>query len=1223
MPDLHQFDCVLLPRQSHSSLPASSRLRSRESHSASWSRGQAPKQTLLRCHLETCVRRRDRASNAQHQPQKRHGIGRQDKGEEAKGIMAAQPHLVDEFGLAIRPAPPQKQPDVPAEHDSTEDEETSVVVDDKSETRTAKSDEGPPASTDDPATGKEEQDTDTFEDAPSEPSPEPSPEHPAETKSVPPTKLERAQTPSAPSTPLEEQPEQEPELSTPTTTTPGPPPVAETTKPLPDTSDPPKHSKDAEALSALEKAVPISSPPAGTEIHTKASHVGGVSNGGKPHGEISEYSHQHTSTLEEEPKKDEDEGWQQMPAFARFDMYDDEDRLVAREHNPEDDTETYGYAGLGGAGKGYTRVFLDDDAESATSMDENTQYLFKETNGTSVMDDQEGRDALSQMQATKDLLTEGQRIAYVGVVRLEIANLVKESEALVSNSNRKTKKEVGVSVEAMRMWGQKMMIRLYAHMDISAAEQIMIEQLAEHGVMPQDLTPALLANSRVSNPMADKQARVSVSSPSPESIAEEKAAEPPPPYEVHEGEELPDVKTPSQLPTTAKIDIDLRWTVLCDLFLVLIADSVYDARSRVLLERVGQSLDISWIDICRFEKKVTDALEMQQAAEKENWNEDEHMESRRKKALTRRYVMMGLATVGGGLVIGLSAGLLAPVIGAGLAAGFTTIGVTGTSSFLAGAGGAAIITSSAAASGSIIGGRAAGKRTGAVSTFEYRPLHNNKRVNLIVTVSGWLTGKVDDVRLPFSTVDPIMGDIYSVLWEPEMMRSMGDTINILATEALTQGLQQILGSTILITLMSALQLPIVLTKLSYLIDNPWAVSLDRATSAGQILADSLLERSLGSRPITLVGYSIGSRVIFSCLLELAKRGAYGVVQNVYLFGSPVVVKKEEYTRARTVVSGRFVNGFNRNDWILGYLFRLTNGGIRRVAGLAAVEDCPWMENMDVTDLVAGHMDYRKKMPSLLMKCGWSVESEEFAEIEDPDPDNHQERQRELINEIEEARKELEKQGKEGKANKGGKFGSIFGRRKKAEKQDWEVYEDTFGKPVPTEEKGERVRGVLFDIDAIRAELAKEARYGDSEELQVREIKSTLPPMKLDISSLPPSPSGQHLRSTLRESRSTESVPISNLHETKPSQDRSPSYSKQTSPPAYGTGAFEPYEDDIQMTFDTSFDDAPPAVPPKDESPTRPEMRTSHTLPNMTLTDPWGDPDDDDFGKEKEISMTFA
>ena len=73
-----------------------------------------------------------------------------------------------------------------------------------------------------------------------------------------------------------------------------------------------------------------------------------------------------------------------------------------------------------------------------------------------------------------------------------------------------------------------------------------------------------------------------------------------------------------------------------------------------------------------------------------------------------------------------------------------------------------------------------------MTSFEYRPLHNNKRVNLIVTVAGWMTNQNDDVRLPFSTVDPLMGDLYSILWEPEMLTSMGDTINILATEVRTK-----------------------------------------------------------------------------------------------------------------------------------------------------------------------------------------------------------------------------------------------------------------------------------------------------------------------------------------------------------------------------------------------------------------------------------------------------
>jgi hypothetical protein len=511
---------------------------------------------------------------------------------------------------------------------------------------------------------------------------------------------------------------------------------------------------------------------------------------------ISEYSHQQFTVPQKgEEKKDLDDEWQTMPAYARWDMYDDDNKLIAKE-NEEELEDMSGYGNLGGAAKGYTRVTMDDDADSVTSMDENTAYLFKEK-GTALAEEEEdeaARDPLAQMQTTKNLLTEGQRIAYVGLVRLAMVEMEKRVGELERTKN--TKKIVELAQETTKMWSQKMMVRLYSHMDIDASEQVMIEQLKEHGVVPPDLTPALMQNARVKNPAMEENgsSRASISSPRPDSQAEKSrssspmdASDPskspsPPPYQEHEGDDLPAVRTPSQLPQTKNIDIDLRWTILCDLFLVLIADSVYDARSRHLLEQVGKYLGVDALEICRFEKRVTDALEMQEEATKENWNEDEHMEDRRKRALRRRIAFMGLATVGGSLVIGLSAGLLAPVIGAGLAAGFTTIGITGTGTFLAGAGGAALVTSTGVLSGGTIAVRAANRRTGAVKTFEYRPLHNNKRVNLIVTIAGWMNGKVDDVRLPYSTVDPIMGDIYSVLWEPDMLRSMGQTINILATE---------------------------------------------------------------------------------------------------------------------------------------------------------------------------------------------------------------------------------------------------------------------------------------------------------------------------------------------------------------------------------------------------------------------------------------------------------
>ncbi|KAF1932119.1 DUF726-domain-containing protein [Didymella exigua CBS 183.55] len=979
---------------------------------------------------------------------------------------------------------------------------------------------------------------------------------------------------------------------------------------------------------------------------------------------VNEYSHQNILAQPNpapSAAEDDDGGWQTMPAYAQYDMYDDDNRLIAKE-NPEELEDMHGYANVGGAAKGYTRVIVDDDADSQTSMDDNTAYLFKEKTTALHDDDDAIRDPLMQMQATKNLLTEGQRVAYVGLVRLAMIEMERKFDTIIEKKSRQVKKALDMYTEGTKMWSQKMMVRLYGHMDINTSEQVMIEQLTDHGVIPADLTPALMHNARVKNPAAetdddktdDTSAPPSVSSPRPDAQAEKSSSAslhdsspPPPPYEAHEddGYEYPEPKTPSQLLESKNLDIDLRWTVLCDLFLLLVADSIYDSRSRELFEVVGKHLSVDWLEICRFEKRVTDALEMQEEANKENWNEDEHMESRRKRALRKRLAFMGLATVGGGLVIGLSAGLLAPVIGAGLAAGFTTIGVAGTSGFLAGAGGTAVITSIAVTTGGTVGVRAMNRRTGAVKTFEYRPLHNNKRTNLIITLAGWMSGKADDVRLPYSTVDPVMGDIYSVLWEPEMLRSMGDTINILATEALTQGLQQVLGSTLLTALMSAMTLPLALTKLSYLIDNPWSVSQARADMAGLILADSIIDRNLGTRPITLVGFSLGARVIYAALKELQTRGAFGLVQNVYVFGTPVVANTEEYIKIRSVVPGRFVNGYATNDWILGYLFRATGGGVARVAGLAPVE-LPTIENMNVTEWVPGHMAYRTAIPKLLREAGWLVESDEFVEIEDPDPENHEQRQRELISEIEEARRELEKKNAE-KEKKGVKLS--WWRKKKGDKKDWEVYDKNSQAQAPIDKTADTAtiaeNPVMFDIDAIRKEIAALAAESAADKpyngyepdaFEIKEIKSTLPPMKIDISAASGAAPHTGLRQTQSFNDSLGAAPTtSKAHSTgnlTPAPVRLPPGS-QLSNGTSGTKDYDEYDEfddpgagSMSMTFDTSFRDPPPsrqtqpASPDtltnawKSDSPSQPQPHTSsrapdsppaHTQPGRTGT--WDSP----------------
>jgi hypothetical protein len=169
----------------------------------------------------------------------------------------------------------------------------------------------------------------------------------------------------------------------------------------------------------------------------------------------------------------------------------------------------------------------------------------------------------------------------------------------------------------------------------------------------------------------------------------------------------------------------------------------------------------------------------------------------------------------------------------------------------------------------------------------------------------------------------------------------------------------------------------VLTKLGYLIDNPWSNALERAKAAGAVLADVLIHRHLGVRPIILIGFSLGSRAIFYALLELARQKAFGIVQDVFILGSTVTAPTRTWIEVRSVVSGRFVNGYCQNDWVLKYLFRATSGGLRTVAGLGPVPNVPGLENVDVTDKISGHMSYRTFMPLILDQLGFPVVADHF------------------------------------------------------------------------------------------------------------------------------------------------------------------------------------------------------------------------------------------------------
>lgn len=132
------------------------------------------------------------------------------------------------------------------------------------------------------------------------------------------------------------------------------------------------------------------------------------------------------------------------------------------------------------AGKGYTQLRLDEDVEG-DELHAATEYLF----GGGVAGGKGGGDPsrsgpiessvgysyqnestatpLSQMMTTKALLSEPQKIAYVGLCALTAKEMVR-SLRRVPGSN----KDLADSVKSIEEWEVKVLARLFQHMDIDA-----------------------------------------------------------------------------------------------------------------------------------------------------------------------------------------------------------------------------------------------------------------------------------------------------------------------------------------------------------------------------------------------------------------------------------------------------------------------------------------------------------------------------------------------------------------------------------------------------------------------------------------------------------------------------------------------------------------------------------------------------------------------------------
>ena len=252
------------------------------------------------------------------------------------------------------------------------------------------------------------------------------------------------------------------------------------------------------------------------------------------------------------------------------------------------------------------------------------------------------------------------------------------------------------------------------------------------------------------------------------------------------------------------------------------------------------------------------------------------------------------------------------------------------------------------------------------------------------------------------------GDLHTLTWESDILVKMCNVVNAMIKEVTKEAKAQVLKRTALATIMAAVAWPKLLLEAADMIDGEWTLVILRADMAGVELAKSLLYEE-DHRPVKLVGFSFGARIIHSCLQELAKhqqiwedqqkmtkkkastegvdesqgegsnespsnkpnnysREPASIIADVVLMGAPLYPNKKELQAGRRMVAGRFINCYSRRDWILSLMFQYqtSSGLLRTTYGTAPIEGVHDIDNYDVTHLVSSsHKNYCSMVPIIL------------------------------------------------------------------------------------------------------------------------------------------------------------------------------------------------------------------------------------------------------------------
>ena len=429
----------------------------------------------------------------------------------------------------------------------------------------------------------------------------------------------------------------------------------------------------------------------------------------------------------------------------------------------------------------------------------------------------------------------------------------------------------------------------------------------------------------------------------------------------------------------ATLDEPRRILLLHSLLLLMLSLETYSSYSRILLLHICSSLKVPVTYLSQDESKVAQGL---LEAAKEQMNADEETKKAADQNVWGRRIKVGLGTVAGAALIGITGGLAAPLLAAGIGTvmGGLGLGATATATYLgAMAGSAPLVGALFGAYGGRMAGQMVDNYAKEINDFAFIPIHrpvtsigkggqSDRRLRVTIGISGWLNDASDVVK-PWQVLGHTGIEAFALRFELEALIKLGNALTTYAKSA-AWGVasKTVISQTLFATLAAGLW-PLGIVKAARVVDNPFSVARSRSEKAGRVLADALINKVQGERPVVLAGYSLGARVVYYCLDELSRRKAFGLVESVVLAGAAVPADSAVWRRIRSVVAGRVVNVFSTSDYLLGFLYR-TASLQYGVAGLQAIEGVAGIENIDVSESVNGHTQYRFLTGKILKKIGF-------------------------------------------------------------------------------------------------------------------------------------------------------------------------------------------------------------------------------------------------------------